>query len=98
MCLETSVRSIRFLLVADVLADLLQLEPDRRDGIAPGPQMLARKVPLSATQSGHRDRTLPLQEPDDGGYRVLGGNCDAHMHMVQLQMPFDDLAFLLPGQ
>ena len=54
-----------------------------------------RSRPLSRA---HGDCTLPLQEPDDRGHRVLGRNGDAHMHMVQLQMPFDDVAFLLPGQ
>ena len=29
---------------------------------------------------------------------VLGGNCDAHMDMVRHQVPFENLAFLLPRQ
>src|SRR5947199_517074 len=74
MQLKASVCSIRCLLFADVWADLLQFEPDRGDGITPSPQVLAREVPLSATHSSHRNGTLPLQEPDDGGHRVLRGN------------------------
>src|SRR5207249_9213690 len=73
MQLKASVCSIRCLLFADVWADLLQFEPDRGDGITPSPQVLAREVPLSATHSSHRNGTLPLQEPDDGGHRVLPG-------------------------
>ena len=60
--------------------------------------MLAREVLLSTTQSGNGNGALPFEEPDDRRHRVLGGNRYAHMHMVQLQMSFDDLAFLLPGQ
>ena len=45
-----------------------------------------------------RTARLPLQEPDNRGHGVLGGNREAPMHMAQLQMPFDNLAFLLPGQ
>jgi hypothetical protein len=40
--------SIRILLFADVLADLFQFKPNRGDGIATGPEMLARKIPLLA--------------------------------------------------
>src|SRR5271169_963594 len=97
MTLETSC-SIRFLLVADVLADLLQFEPDSRDRIPTGPKVLTREVLLAATQSSYGNRALPLQKPDDRGHRVLRWNRDAHVHMVRLQMPFDDLTFLLLGQ
>src|SRR5690348_7504992 len=60
--------------------------------------MLARKISLLTAQPGNSDRTLPFQKPDHGSYRVLGGNRDAHMHMVRHQVPFDYLALLLPGQ
>src|SRR5215469_14153652 len=97
MTLETP-SSIRFLLVADVLADLVQFESDGGDRVATGPEVLAREILFAATQSSHGDRALPLQEPDDRGHRVLRRNRNAHVHMVRLQMSFEDLAFLLPAR
>ena len=41
---------------------------------------------------------FPFKKPDHRGHRVLGGNRDAHVHMVRHQVPFHDLAFLLPRQ
>ena len=79
---ELPTRSIRVLLLADVLADLLQFKPDRGDGVAAGPEMLARKIPLLAAQPGNGYSAVPFQEPDHRSYRVLGGNRDAHVHMV----------------
>ena len=95
---ELSVCSIRGFLLADVLADLLHFEADRRDSVSAGPEMFAREIPLLTAQPGNGDCTLPLQESDHGSDRVLGGNRDAHMHMVRHQMTLDNLAFLLPGQ
>src|ERR1700730_14546291 len=60
--------------------------------------MLTREIMLLAAQAGHRDRILPLEEPDHRGHRVFRGNGDAYMHMIRHQVPFDDLAFLLPCQ
>src|SRR6516225_6108271 len=97
MALKTSC-SIRFLLVADVLANVLQFEPDGRNRVSTGPEVLAREVPLPTAQSSHSNRTLPLQEPDHRSHRVLRRNRNAHMHMVRPQMPFDNLALFLPGQ
>ena len=56
--------SIRFFLFADVLADLLQLKPDRRHGVTTSPEMLAGEISLFAAQSGYGDGALPLQKPD----------------------------------
>ena len=95
---ELPACAIRALLLADVLADLLQFESDRGNGIASGPEMFTREIPLLAAQSGNRNRTLPFQKPDHRSHRVLGGNRDAHMYMVWHQMPFENLAFLLPRQ
>src|SRR4029077_15101108 len=95
---KLSTGSIRFFLFADVLADLLQLEPDRRHGVTTGPEMLPREVPLLAAQTGYGDGALPFQKPDHRGHRVLGRNCDTHMHMVRQQVPFHNLALFLPGQ
>src|SRR5206468_2370756 len=95
---ELSVLSIRGLLLADVLADLLQFEADRGDSVTAGPDMFAREIPLLAAQPGNGDCTFPLQKSDHGSYRVLGGNRDAHMHMVRHQVSFDNLTLLLTGQ
>jgi hypothetical protein len=43
---ELPACSIRALLFADVLADLLEFKPDSGDGVGAGPEMLAPKFPL----------------------------------------------------
>ena len=75
---ELSVCSIRVLLFADGLADLLQFEPDCGHGIAAGPGMLAPEVPFLAAPPGDRNSTLPLEKLDHRSYRVLWGDA---MHM-----------------
>ena len=60
--------------------------------------MLAREIPFLAAQAGNRNRTLPFEKPDHRRYRVLGRNRDAHVHIVRHEMPFQNLAFLLPRQ
>src|ERR1700681_275813 len=82
----------------DVLADLLQFKPDRGDGVATSPEMLARKITLFAAQPGNGDRALPFEEPNYGCDRVLRGNCDAHVYMVRHEVPFNNLTLLLPSQ
>jgi len=94
---ELSAVSIRFFLFADVLADLLQLEPDGGYGVSTGPEMLAREISLFATHSGYGDRALPFQKSDHRSDRVLGGNRDTHMHMIRHQMAIQNLALFLPG-
>ena len=89
---------IRGILLADVGADLFQLEPNGGDGVTAGPEMLPCEVSFFALQASNRDGTLSLQEPDHGCHRVLGRNSDAHMHMVWHEMPFQNLALLLPSQ
>jgi hypothetical protein len=95
---ELPACAIRALLLADVLADLLQFESHRGNGIASGPEMLTREIPFLAAQTGNCDRTLPLEKPDHRRDRVFGRNCDAHVHLVWHEMPFKNLAFLLPRQ
>ena len=95
---KLSAGSIRFFLFADVLANLLQLEPDRGHGVTTGPQVLPREVSLLAAQSGYGDGALPFQEPDHRGHRVLRGNRDTHMDVVRHQMSIQNLALFLPGQ
>ena len=96
--LERPAFPIRVVWFADVLADLLQFKPGRGDSIATSPEMLAREIPLLAAQSGNSDGAFPFEKPDHGGYRVLGGNRDAHVHMIWHQVPFQNLALLLPSQ
>ena len=95
---KLSTGSIRFFLFADVLADLLQLEPDGGHGVTTGPEMLPREVPLLAAQSGYGDSALPFEKPDHRSHRVLGGNRDTHMHVIRHQMAIQNLALFLPGQ
>ena len=98
MGLKLSAGSIRFFLFADVLADLLQLEPDRGHGVTTGPEMLPREVSLLAAQSGYGDSALPFEKPDHRGHRVLRGNRYTHMHVIRHQMSIQNLALFLPGQ
>ena len=70
---ELSAVTIRAVLLADIAADLFQLKPDGRNGIAPGPEMLAREIPFLAAQPGNRNGALPFEKPDHRSHRVLGG-------------------------
>jgi hypothetical protein len=70
---KLSTGSIRFFLFADVLADLLQLEPDGGHGLTTGPEMLPREVPLLAAPSGYGDSALPFEKTDHRSHRELGG-------------------------
>jgi hypothetical protein len=76
--LELSACSIRVFLFADVLADLFQFKSDRGHGVTACPEVFPGKVSFPPAQSGNRNRTLPLQEPDHRGHWVLGWNGDAH--------------------
>ena len=38
---------------------------------------------------------FPFRNPITDASGCLGGNRDAHMHMIRHQVPFDNLAFLL---
>src|SRR5215468_2892306 len=98
MRLEAAAVTIRGLLLADVFADLLQLEAHGGHGVPAGPKVLAREIPLLATQAGHRYGALPFQKPDYRSDRVLRRNRDAHVHVVRQQVSLDDLALLLPRQ
>lgn len=100
--LRASVRSselpagaIRGVLLADVLAHLLQVEPGCAHRVTAGPEVFAGEVSLLSAQACNRNGTLPRQEPNHRGDWVLGWNRDTHVHMVRHQMPFHNLAFLL---
>ena len=58
--------------------------------------MLTREISVLAAQPSHRDRALPFEKPDHRGHRVFGRNRDAHVYMIRHEMPFYNLAFLLP--
>ena len=94
---KLSAGSLRFFLFADVLADLLQLEPDGGYGITPRPEMLAGEISLFTAQPSYGDGTLALEKPDHRGPRVLRRNRYTHMHRVRHQVPIQNLALLLPG-
>ena len=98
MTLEAAAVPIRTFLLADVLADLLQLEAHGGHGVSTGPEMLAREIPLFATQAGHRYGALPFQKSDHRGDRIFWGNGNTHVHVVRYQVSFYDLALLLPCQ
>ena len=98
MRLEAAAVTIRGFLLADVLADLLQLEAHCGHGVPTGPKVLAREIPFLAAQAGHRYSALPFQKPDYRSDRILRRNRDAHVHVVRQQVPFQNLAFLLPRQ
>src|SRR6266567_2809350 len=98
MSLEAAAVTIRGLLFADVFADLLQLKAHRGHCVSTGPEVLAREIPLFATQAGHRYGALPFQKSDHEGHRILRRDRDAHVHMVRQQVSLNDLALLLPRQ
>src|SRR5262245_37742287 len=80
--LESS-RLILSLLFANVSLHRFQLVAHGRHRIAPRPEMLSRKVlHLPAKLPRNRHGTLPLQEADNRGYRMLGRDLDTHMDMV----------------
>src|SRR5207302_2971186 len=93
---EAAAATIRFLLFADVLADLFEFKAHRGHGVPTGPKVLAREIPLFATQAGHRYGALPFQKSHHRSDRILRGNRDAHVHVVRQQVSLDDLALLLP--
>ena len=70
--------SIRRILLADVLADLLQFEADGGDGIAPGPEMFAREIPLLSPSRAIAMALFPLRNPITEATECLGGIA---MHM-----------------
>src|SRR2546421_6827141 len=80
MSLEAAAVTIRGFLFADVFADLLQLETHRGHRVSTGPEVLAREIPLFATQAGHRYGALPFQKSDHRGHRILRRDRDAHVH------------------
>ncbi len=76
---ELSAVAIRAVLLADVLANLLQCKPDRRNSIAPGPEMLARRNSVPRRTAGAIAIALfPLRNPITEATGCFGGMA---MHM-----------------
>src|SRR5437660_11025536 len=98
MSLEAAAITIRGLLFADVFANLLQLETHRGHCVSTGPEVLAREIPLFATQAGHRYGAFPFPKSDDRGARILRRTRDAHVHMVRQQVSRNALAPGAPPQ
>src|ERR1700686_107121 len=73
---EAPVIGIRDLLLADVLAHLLQLKTNCGHRVAAGPEMLTREIFLLSAQPGDGNGALPLQKPNHRGHRVFGRNRD----------------------
>ena len=66
--------SIRFLLLADVAANLVHVEPDGGYRVLTSPQVLAREVAFLAVQSGATAMALfPLRNPITEATGYFGG-------------------------
>jgi hypothetical protein len=67
--------------------------------VSAGPKVLAREV-LPSPQGGPRngDGALPLDEPEDLGHRVLRGDGQQHVDMVEVEMALFHQDLALPGQ
>src|SRR5262249_9571712 len=87
--------SIRAVLVANVTANLFFVEPNGRDRIATRPEMLSCEVPFLALHSCDGDCALALDKSNHRSDGMFGRDRDAHMHMIQHQMAFNDLALFL---
>jgi hypothetical protein len=61
-------------------------------------QIGCKRILPSTIGAGNVDRTLALDVPDHLGDGIFRRNCDQHVHMVEQKAPFQDLAFLVPGQ
>jgi len=97
MSLEAAAVTIRGLLFADVFADLLQLKAHCGHRVSTGPEVLAREIPLFATQAGHRYGALPFQNPITEATGYFGGIA-MHMCTWSAAGVLNDLALLLPRQ
>jgi len=68
-----SAAPIRCFLLANVLADLLQLELDRGHYVTAGREILPREFSLHAAPSNSGVSAHPFEKPDHRSHRVLGG-------------------------
>lgn len=74
----------------------LLIESTRGHKVTSGPEILTCEIlRLPGRSSRYRYRTLPFDIANHIRYRVLRWNADADMHVIQHQMPFHNLTFLL---
>src|SRR5258705_8323042 len=78
MSLEAAAVTIRGLLFADVFADLLQLKAHCGHRVSTGPEVLAREIPLFATQAAIAMALFPFRNPITEATGYFGGIA---MHM-----------------
>src|SRR5215471_8306905 len=90
--------TIRGILLADVLAHLLQFEPDRGHRVAASPEVSAREVPFLSGKPCDGNRALPFQETDHRSDWMLRRNRDAPVHGIRYQVSLHDLELLLLRQ
>src|SRR6266702_1131980 len=98
--LESSptVRVLVFL-VPTVGTDQLQLESHRRHCIPTRPEGFTREIALLAPKlPSNRTGTLPLQEANDLGHCIFGGNGETPMDMIGPHLPLTELTLLLARQ
>ncbi len=95
---EAPVIGIRDLLLADVLAHLLQLKTNCGHRAAAGPEMFTREIFLLSAQPGDGNGALPLQKTNHRGHRVFGRNRDTYVYMVWHQVSLRNLTLLLLRQ
>ena len=91
--------SVFFVLIPDVSPDHLLIESNRGHKVTSSPEILTREIlSLPGKSSRYRYRTLPFDIANHIRYRVFRRNADADMHVIQHQMPFHNLTFLLLRQ
>ncbi len=87
---------ILLLLIADVGAGRVLVEPDRVRENAAGPKVLPGKIASALSiDPGHMDRAFALDETDHSRHRVFGRDQKQHVDMTGRQMPFLNLRVLL---
>ena len=90
------VTLVRLLLLADIRSDHRFVQTHGRHKIPARPKHLAGKVPFPTPEtSGDQDRAFTLEVPYDIRYRVLRRNTQAHVHVIQHQVPFYDPRLLM---
>ena len=65
----------------------------------PGPEVLSCEIPPPPPYRPRNvNRTLAFDVPDHLGHSILGRDRDQHVHVIDDQVPFQNLALLLLGQ
>jgi hypothetical protein len=96
---ELSDRSIRYVLLADVCADLFQFEfPTVNIANPPAQKCSPEKFRSLALKRAIATALFPFKNPITDATGWLRRNRDTHVHMVRHQMALDDRALLLPSQ